>query len=229
MNHFKLLACFIAIVFFSSFSSTRETLFEGQVSYKITADSDEGDFDAAVYASRFGSSAEFFFRQGNYEMRQKGDFIVPYFYLKKTNKIYFQTQEQDVLVWEHATTPNTKILKHEIKAKALKVRISMDESVDCDELKLTLSNTEGEQWQESYFYHPNRFSINGLWFNTHKLHAFNQIYAKMNAIPTRIIRIKDGIKTTFDLQKAQNYTLETHFKELEQLVAVSQLRERDKD
>jgi len=200
-----------------------ESFFEGNISYSIDAENmNLPIFDQKGFLTNFGNKLEFSFKEGNYQKVFNGNGLNSpnHFYLKKTNRIYYETTQSDLLVWENSQVPNQKLKETKLRPKAETVL-----GVSCDELKATFVRKDGSEYSILYYFSP-KYAINALWYYKHKIDNLDGVFAKMTGIPLKIVVEKDGYRTIFTATNVQQMDLSQYFADLELRVNNSNLEQK---
>ncbi len=169
----KLTKLFLLIVIStSSFAQD----FEGKVVYSNVYTSKVPNIPNQQFNAMMGSTQEYIIKDGNYKSTMNGTFVQWQLYINKDNKLYNKIATTSSILWNDATISTDEVLKAEVNRNVTEVL-----GRPCDELILTCKS--GVQ----KYYYSTDLKVNPKLFENHKFGNWNEIMARTNALPLRIV------------------------------------------
>ena len=149
------------------FGVNNQKYFEGIIKYKydfiVKNDKVSGD----RLKDFFGSSIEFYFKEGNFLERYDKGVLKEQLYRKKDNRLYFRNVNSDTLLYTNAALPGKQIIKTEInldKDTVLGI-VCHELKIDYDDYKFTL-------------YFNRDYTIDSDWYNDFKRNG-KDVYTRL--------------------------------------------------
>lgn len=150
--------------------------FEGKVIYSNIYTSKVPNIPNEQFNAMMGSTQEYIIKEGNYKSTMNGTFVQWQLYIHKDNKLYNKIATTTSILWNDATISTDEVLKAEVNKNVIEVL-----GRRCDELILTCKS--GVQ----KYYYSTDLKVNPNLFENHKFGNWNEIMARTNALPLRIV------------------------------------------
>jgi hypothetical protein len=147
--------------------------FEGRITYRYDMETKSDTISQAALEELFGSTAELYFKEGNYLEIYEGGYMKEQLYNRKTNKVYFTDKYKgDTVFRVDAGKPGDEILRQELHPEKEKIL-----NIECDELVLYYANKT-----ISIYYNSDSLQINPDWYSNYTSYNKNIISRKMGAL-----------------------------------------------
>jgi len=156
--------------------STYAQDFEGKVVYSNTYTSKVPNIPNQQFNAMMGSTQEYIIKEGNYKSTMNGTFVQWQLYINKDNKLYNKIATTTSILWNDGAINNDEVIKVEVNKNVTEVL-----GRKCDELILTCKS--GVQ----KYYFSTDLKVNPKLFENHKFGNWNEIMAKTNSLPLRIV------------------------------------------
>ncbi len=150
--------------------------FEGKIVYKNTYQSKISSVTDEQFTNMFGSTQEYFIKNGDYKSLLNGSFFQWQIYVNKDNKLYSKVANSETLLWNDGATDPDEVLKAEINKDVTEIL-----GYKCDELILTCKS--GIQ----KYYFNKKLSIDKKLFVNHKFANWYEFLSKSNSLPLKSI------------------------------------------
>jgi hypothetical protein len=115
-------------------------------------------------------------KEGNYKSTMNGTFVQWQLYINKDNKLYNKIATTTSILWNDGAISTDEIVKAEVNKSVTEVL-----GRTCDELILTCKS--GVQ----KYYYSSDLKVNPKLFENHKFGNWNEIMARTNSLPLRIL------------------------------------------
>lgn len=150
--------------------------FEGKIIYQNSYKSKIPNISDQQFSSMMGTSQEYIIKDGNYKSTTNGTFAQWQLYIHKDNKLYNKMTNTATILWNDGATNSDEVIKAEVNKNAIEIL-----GRKCDELILTCKS--GVQ---KYYYNA-ELKVTPALFVNHKFGNWNQVMARTNSIPLRIL------------------------------------------
>jgi hypothetical protein len=157
-------------------SAVRAQHFEGKIVYRNSFKSKIPGLTDAQFTEMIGTTQDYFIKGGDYRSTTNGTFFQWQVYLNKDNKLYSKVTNSPVVLWNDCAENPDAMVKAELNRKVATIL-----GYECDELVLTTKN--GVQ----KFYFSSKVSVDGKLFENHKYQNWNEVLARANAMPLKMI------------------------------------------
>lgn len=157
-------------------SSSYAQDFEGKVIYSNSYTSKVPNIPNEQFNAMMGSTQEYVIKEGNYKSTMNGTFVQWQLYINKDNKLYNKIATTTSILWNDGAISTDEVIKAEVNKNVTEVL-----GRTCDELILTCKS--GVQ----KYYYSSDLKVNPKLFENHKFGNWNEIMARTNSLPLRII------------------------------------------
>lgn len=164
----------LLFVIVSTYSCAQD--FEGKVIYNNIYTSKVPNIPNEQFNAMMGSTQEYIIKEGNYKSTMNGTFVQWQLYINKDNKLYNKIATTTSILWNDGATSNDEVIKAEVNKNVMEVL-----GRRCDELILTCKS--GVQ----KYYYSTDLKVDPKRFENHKFGNWNEIMARTNSLPLRIV------------------------------------------
>ncbi|MEQ1588496.1 MAG: hypothetical protein ABL895_21600 [Cyclobacteriaceae bacterium] len=164
------------ILFIAIASNSFAQDFEGKVIYSNIYTSKVPNIPNEQFNAMMGSTQEYMIKEGNYKSTMNGTFVQWQLYINKDNKLYNKIASSTTILWNDGAISTDEVLKAEVNRNVTEVL-----GRQCDELILTCKS--GVQ----KYYYSTDLKVDPKLFENHKFGNWNEIMARTNSLPLRIV------------------------------------------
>ncbi len=170
-----------AIVLTMSFTP-EEKFFEGEIEYKVTAESFVKGLDANEIIKQFGNKSFFWFKNGDYKQTANGMITKLDFFDHNTVKYYSGSQGSDTFLVQDASLKTDTVIRMENTSSVKKVAGYM-----CDKFVIhVLSGPEKTSLIMRFYYNEVATRLDPAWYAKAESHSMKLIREHTHSVPLEI-------------------------------------------
>jgi hypothetical protein len=201
MKH--LITTILICILFSLESCKGQENFEGKITYQLKYYSNDPNIDIKVIEKFYGTTAEFFHKDGNLKWNLDGNYWKNNIYIEKENKAYLETGT-DTIFWENANVLSEKVISYNITKNALDIN-----NYKCDLLTLELESVDDRTKRIKKIYFSSKAQIDPSLFTNCNWNNLNFIYSKTKSFPLKIIDAFDGLTMEYEVIKIEQKPIDS--------------------
>ncbi len=156
--------------------------FEGVITFEDTYTSSNPAVDIAAVNAQYGTTSEFYFKNGNYKQIYNGSVLKSLLFNKKENRSYIQSSATDTLFFVDCSESNEMIASSEIDKNKDTVL-----GRNCTILRVIANDLLGKPSRISTYYFDESIGINPEWYENVRFSSYDKIYAIMKSLPIKTI------------------------------------------